>query len=528
MSKRNKRWLWIGLGIFGVAVAGIFVAASLLVRKFEPYIKQQAKDYLSKRFDSEVEFGSLGVKLPSLPAYKILLTRGRGVITEVTGENIVMRHKGRRDIPPMFAIKNLKFSVDLGKVFDPAKSVALVELNGMEIQIPPKGERPDLGGKDEEPKSDSSLKKSDVFIERVIINDSRLVILPRNKGRKPLDFQLHRVVLDSIQMQEALDYRAELTNPKPPGLINSKGTFGPWNAESPSDTPLAGDYTFENADLGVFKTIAGKLNSKGTFQGTLGAVEAQGEADVPDFRLRMAGHPMHLHTKFQTLVDGTNGNTVLKPVHATLGTTAFTTSGAVLKHEGDVRRSITLDVNMPNGEMMELLTLAMKSKPVMAGRIKMNARITIPPLEGKVKEKLMLDGKFTIQRGQFLQDKVQDKIDTLSRRGQGEPKNVAIGDVFSDMSGDFHMEDQSITFRTLTFHVPGANVDLAGNYDLEGDQLDFAGSLKLVAKVSQTMTGWKRWLLKPVDPIFAKNGAGTFLKVKVSGSSKQPDFSASR
>jgi hypothetical protein len=34
--------------------------------------------------------------------------------------------------------------------------------------------------------------------------------------------------------------------------------------------------------------------------------------------------------------------------------------------------------------------------------------------------------------------------------------------------------------------------------------------------------------LKPVDPIFAKNGAGTYLKIKVQGSSKKPQVSASR
>jgi hypothetical protein len=38
------------------------------------------------------------------------------------------------------------------------------------------------------------------------------------------------------------------------------------------------------------------------------------------------------------------------------------------------------------------------------------------------------------------------------------------------------------------------------------------------------MTGWKRWLLKPVDPFFSKNGAGTFLKIKVEGTADEPKF----
>jgi hypothetical protein len=59
---------------------------------------------------------------------------------------------------------------------------------------------------------------------------------------------------------------------------------------------------------------------------------------------------------------------------------------------------------------------------------------------------------------------------------------------------------------------------------MAADMLDFHGALKLDAKLSQTMTGWKRWLLKPADPFFAKNGAGTFVKIKIDGSSHQPKF----
>ena len=60
--------------------------------------------------------------------------------------------------------------------------------------------------------------------------------------------------------------------------------------------------------------------------------------------------------------------------------------------------------------------------------------------------------------------------------------------------------------------------------DLAQDALDFHGHLKLTAKVSQTMTGWKRWLFKPADLIMAKEGAGTYIAIKVQGSSKEPKF----
>jgi hypothetical protein len=85
-----------------------------------------------------------------------------------------------------------------------------------------------------------------------------------------------------------------------------------------------------------------------------------------------------------------------------------------------------------------------------------------------------------------------------------------------------------MTFRSLSFDVPGANVVIAGDYDMDKDVIDLHGALKLDAKISQTMTGWKRWVLRPADPFFAKHGAGTFLRIKVDGTSKQPKFGLDR
>ena len=49
-------------------------------------------------------------------------------------------------------------------------------------------------------------------------------------------------------------------------------------------------------------------------------------------------------------------------------------------------------------------------------------------------------------------------------------------------------------------------------------------SLRLEATVSQTMTGWKRWALKPVDRFFSKEGSGTLLRIQVVGTAKEPKF----
>ena len=223
-------------------------------------------------------------------------------------------------------------------------------------------------------------------------------------------------------------------------------------------------------------------------------------------------------------MDGTDGDTILKPVQARLGHTNFTTTGAVIKHEKQEKRGISLKVTMPGGNITDLLRLTTKGPPFMEGTVVMKSAIDIPPLSGTVKEKLRLDGEFELTDGRFLRANVQDQIDQLSRRGQGQPKNQEIEDVFANMAGSFNLENQVMNFRSLSFDVPGARVALAGDYHLDDDMVDFHGTLKLQAKLSKTMTGWKRWVLKPVDPFFAKNGAGTFLRIQVEGSSHQPKF----
>ncbi|MDP8982258.1 MAG: AsmA-like C-terminal region-containing protein [Acidobacteriota bacterium] len=420
----------------------------------------------------------------------------------------------------MFVIRKVQFLVDLGTLSDERKTVEDVWIEGMQITIPPKGERPHVPVENND--------RFHVIIKDVRIGDAQLVILPRDQGKAPLKFQIQHLTLRSNGLDGPMNYEGALTIPKPPGLVKSHGSFGPWAAGEPGDTPLAGEYTFDKADLGVFNAIAGTLNSSGRFDGTLDSVHAKGEASVPDFRLKAVGNRVPLFTRFEVEVDGTNGDTILKPVSARLGKTSFTTTGAVIRHEEQRRHAINLKVIMPDGDLRDLLRISTKKAPFMVGRITLNTTIGIPPFSGPVKEKLALDGRFEVRDARFMGASIQAQVDQLSRRGQGQPKNEEIEQVLSNMRGAFRLENEVMTFQSLSFGVPGADVDLAGVYDMDKDTLDFHGALKLDAKVSQTMSGWKRWALKPVDPFFAKNGAGTYLQIQVVGSSRQPKFGRGR
>jgi hypothetical protein len=141
--------------------------------------------------------------------------------------------------------------------------------------------------------------------------------------------------------------------------------------------------------------------------------------------------------------------------------------------------------------------------------------------------RLKLAGDFRVSQSHFLNEKIQSKVDALSMRSQGKPKlakdNIP-DNVQSDLAGVFNLNNGVIDFSRIQFQVPGTQVNLKGLYSLDGNQFDFHGKARMDAKLSQMMTGWKSILLKPVDPFFSKNGAGTEIPVKVTGTKSEPHF----
>ena len=71
--------------------------------------------------------------------------------------------------------------------------------------------------------------------------------------------------------------------------------------------------------------------------------------------------------------------------------------------------------------------------------------------------------------------------------------------------------------------MTGAEVAFDGKYALAKEGLDFHGKLRMQAKLSQTMTGTKSFILKAFDPFFRKNGE-TELPIKITGTREHPSF----
>jgi hypothetical protein len=405
----------------------------------------------------------------------------------------------------------------------------MVRLEGLRITVPPKGPQAPRPMRDASQVADVKDATPSVIIDTVVADGAKLFVLSKDPKKDPLEFDIRKLTLKSAGPGVAMHYTAELTNPKPPGLIHCQGQFGPWVSEDPSDTQLDGKYVFANADLSVFKGIAGRLDSTGKFEGRLDRIVADGETRTPDFRLNISGNRVPLQTKYHAIIDGGNGNTLLEPVEATLGRTRFVVRGGVVRGIGESGKTVKLDVVFHEGYIEDLMRLAMKGpKPMMRGPIDLKVKMQWPPGKGDIVDKLRLSGTFALRQAHFTSATVQDRIDGLSSRAQGTPGDPLVDEVLATLDGTFTLAKGVIEFSRLRFTIPGADVALVGSYAFDKEAVDFRGKLRLQATVSQTMTGWKRWALKPADPFFAKDGAGTQLQIRIDGTRDQPRFGRDR
>jgi hypothetical protein len=509
-SRRRRVWTWV-FAAFLITVVVLGVIGEVWVHRAAPILKGRVVETLSTRFNSRVELDGLDVSLVNG-----LEVSGNGL--RIFPEEEVVAAGATE---PLIALRYFSFHADWTGLFADPMHVGAVHVTGMAIHIPPKEVRAQA------PKGQRRIGKIKIVVDEIVCDDSKLVIGTLKPDKDPQDYELSHIVMRNVGPNAPWEYDATLVNAIPTGDIHAKGTFGPWDNDSPGDSTVTGQYTFDRADLNTIKGIGGILSSVGEFTGQLNNIVVDGTTETPDFSLDTANHAMPLHTKFHAIVDGTGGDTYLQPVDARLGESDFSCSGAIINVKGK-GHIIDLDVNVPNGRIQDFLQLAVKTTPVvMTGRLSTKTKLHIRPGDESVSKKLGLKGEFALRQIHFTNPDVEDKVDMLSLRAQGDPKDAKPGaeDVHSQMVGQFEMERGKLSFSKLNYTLPGATVALTGTYSLDGDEFEFAGKMRTDAKVSQMVASkWKSILLKPVDPFFKKNGAGAEIPVKISGTKSAPKF----
>jgi hypothetical protein len=509
-----------------VLFAGAVALLLLWFGQSTNWVRDRVVAALNERFASQVELESLQLSLLPRP--------------RASGTSLVFRYNGRTDVRPLIRIGSFDASASVVGLVGSSVRLREVNISSLDIYIPRRARPADL--QPEDPNIDDlqarkappdlpphpvhSVAPSPIVIDRVVARSARLEIPSVRPGRLSRIFEIHDLALDGVGRREAWRFQAGITNPIPRGRVETSGTFGPWDEDEPDFTPLSGQYTFSHADMDAIRGLGGILSSVGTYRGGLQRIEVEGQAEIPDFSLDIAGQSVPLATRFKAVVDGTNGDTWIERAEARVAQSTVVASGAVVRTEDVRARGIVLDVRVTAGRIEDLLRLAVKAnQPPLVGRVDMETKLLLPAGADDVVDRLRLEGRFNLAEARFTNLDVQKRINELSERGRADDNAAKEGEsVVSNLGGRFVLRNATLQLSELRFSVPGATVQLAGSYNLHRELIEFRGDLLLDARLADMTSGVKSLLARVAQPFFRGPNGGTRLPIRITGTRSRPSF----
>lgn len=359
--------------------------------------------------------------------------------------------------------------------------------------------------------------------------ENALLEYPR-RDKPPLVFPIHRLTLNNVVRGEPISFHVDMDNALPPGHVQADGQFDPWQAHTIAETTVAGSYTYSEAHLDSLPGIGGTMSSQGSFAGPANALRVQGATDTPEFRVKTAGHPVHLRADFQAIVNCSNGDVTLQSVRAQFRGTGASFRGDIKRPKGAPARVASLQIDSTQGKIEDLLWLFSKdAEPAMMGPVAIHAHVVIPGGKLQFIQRVRLQGDFKIDQATFTKPDTQAKVNVLSSRGVGQkvPKSAAdIPDPPANLQGQLDLLDAVAHFSRLSFSVPGALANMQGAYNLNDERVNLQGQLIVDKKLSKTANSLPSHVITWVgEKLFAKSsGAGEVLPVKLTGTYDHPSF----
>jgi hypothetical protein len=479
-----------------LAVAALCVVAVLLNR-YWPFAESSVLQNLREAGDGQVK----------VSAFRETYFPSPGCILE----GVVFNH-GPNPANALITIDKLTIQGSYSGLF--ADHISRITAEGLRILIPPFGTGMAF-----------HTTESKITIGEIVANGASLEFASANPEKQPLRFEIHEASLRGVGWSGPLTYRVRVHNPEPPGEVTATGKFGVWNRNEPGETPISGEYKFEQADLSVYDGIAGKLSSIGKFGGKLSHIDISGTTDTPDFEVKSGGHPMRLTTEFNAYVDATHGDTYLKRVTGDFWKTHIEAEGSVAGSPDGRGKTARIDLRTNTARIEDLLRLFVeKNRPPMSGSLTFRVLAEIPPGPQKFLEKVKLRGSFGIAAGTFSEPSTQEGVNKLSAGAQGQKEPVDPETVLTDLSGREDLAGGTARFSDLSFGVPGAAARLHGTYNLITEKIDLRGQLKLDSKLSNTQNGPKAFLLKAIEPFFKKRKTREIVPVRIAGIYTHPTF----
>lgn len=487
------------------------VAGGRYVNAHWPYRYRNVEPLLQKVFASQIKIDHY---------HRTYFPRPGFVATGLT-----LRRYSAPDLPPIGSARSLLVQGSWADLLLLRNRVRLVNVEGLHVVIPPVGSR--ANHEDFPPGSSADFGGPATVVEQLNIRNATLDIMRINGNR--YSFPIRQLTIRNLRKGQSISYSVDMQNAWPSGHILAKGSFGPLLPSNLGATPVSGEFTFDSVKLEDIHGISGGLSSAGRFYGALTAIEADARSDTPDFAVGK-GRPTQLATSTHVTINGLNANIILHTVDAHTGSTA-------VHAEGDIVGSpkvTNLEISVANGRAQDILRPFFKGEVPITGAVWLHSHARLTPAgEGLTfLKRLQMDGVFDIPSERLTNKGTEQKLSDFSQRAQGDkpteqppaPGNGVTGgtgEVFSSLNGRAKIRDGIVSTQRLNFQVPGADVNVAGTFNLHDGRVHMLGDVSMQSDISHAATGIKSMLLKPLIPFFKKHNTGAKIPIAITGSPHQ-------
>ena len=421
---------------------------------------------------------------------------------------------------PLIRVSAFEVDASLGELFDEPRRVRTVRLEGLDVYVS-RRERSDGGAPRGSPRSVPLF-----VIDEVLTASASVAIASKDPEKLPRVYEVRRLRIAPVDPTGVMRYEAFVRNPTPAGDIHARGSFGPWDVEAARDTPIRGDYLFENADMSTIRGLEGTLSSEGTFEGSVAEMSASGRARIPEFALTV-GDVVPLDVEFETFVGDKGGDIRLEHVDARFLSSRLLATGAIVRSVEESGRRIEIHAEATTARVEDLVRFAVRAEePPLSGDIALETRLIIPPGPGPVLDRMEATGRFEIDEATFGNLDVQKTLARVSRVTGGDEIDAVEasgqGDVVSNFTGHFEIDGAVIRFSELGFSVPGMDVDLVGSYHMREQTLDMRGRILTERRASEMAPGAISKWLAVLDPFLGSSERGVSVPISIRGHRSRP------
>jgi hypothetical protein len=428
-------------------------------------------------------------------------------------DSITLRRNSAPNLPPVGTVTHLRVEGRWIDLLLLRNRVRLVSADGLHVIIPPVGSA--ANKEDFPPGSSNDFVGPPTIVEQLDLRNATLDLQRVGGGR--YTFPIHRLLIGNLHQGETISYSLDMQNAQPSGHIQAHGSFGPLLANQLGATPVSGDFTFTGVNLSEIHGLHGTSSAVGHFQGRLGEVDGSAQSSTPDFSVAR-GRRTLIEGSLRYVVNGLNGDITLHSVDVHTGST-------VVRAEGKIAGSpkvTSIDLVVVKGRAEDLLRPFMTTESPVSGPVLLHGHANLAAAGSGASffERLTMNGAFTVPGERFTDTATEDNLTAFSQRAQGIKKGEdahAEPAVLPNVAATVSVRNGMAHMSPLMVHMPGADIRLNGAFDLQNQNIDLTGHLRMQSDISHATTGFKAILLKPLAPFFKKNGAGAVVSIAITG-----------